>query len=97
MGVHNTFRITGGAGGVAHRGRGTLVDLGPVELGRLVGDQRLIGVHLDTGGRLETGGAVAGDDDVPDGGQLRQLRCQQRDQGRIDDDDVVLGVVGHVH
>lgn len=31
-----------------------------------------------------------------DGGQLRQLRCEQRDERGIDDDHAVFGMVGHV-
>lgn len=96
MAVGNTFRITGGARRVTHCGGGTLVDLGPVELDGLLGDQRFVRMHLHAVGSVDAVGRVAGDDDVLDGGELRKLWVEQRQQRRVDDDDLVLGVVRHV-
>ena len=80
MAVGNTFRVTGGAGGVTHRGGRTLVDLGPVEVDGLLGDQRFVRMNLHAVGSVDAVGGLARHDDVLDGGQLRQLRVEQRQQ-----------------
>ena len=100
--VHHALRHAGGAAGVAHGRGGPLVQLGPVELGRLGGQQLLVVVHLVAGAgqRPGVGGSLtrdrAGQHDVPDRFQAGQDRGQQRHERGLGDDHVVAGVVGDV-
>ena len=94
VGVDDALGVTRGAGRVTHCGSAQFVDLGPVELGGLIGDQALVGVNLHSLGSFESCSGGAGDDDVFDGGQRRKLRREKRNQGRVDDDHAVLGVIG---
>ena len=98
--VDHALGVAGGATRVAHGGRVTLVDLGPVEGVRLAGDQVVVQHDLLAGGaegvEVRRGGVGTGHQDVGDGLELRQLLGEQRDERVVDDDDAVLGVVGDV-
>ena len=59
------------------------------------GQQLLVVVHALAGGQLDVG-AVVDHDVVPDGLELLHQRPEQRQQRAVDEDDLVLGVVGDV-
>ena len=99
MRVDDALGVAGGAGRVAHRRGLVLVGDGrPVDrVGR--SQQGLVVVHLGAVAleRSHVGGAaVVHDHQVPDGGERRHQRGQQADQGPVDEDDLVLGVVDDV-
>ena len=92
MRVHDTLRITRGARGVAHRRCGTLVEFG-------VGEARLLGIEeivVGQNGSERTGVAATGHDDGLNRRQFAAHLGEQRDQRRVDDDDLVFGVVDDV-
>ena len=98
--VDHALRVARGAGGVAHRRGVALVEIGPVEGVVRGGQQLVVQVHLLAGDpqRVEVGrrGLGARHQHVLDGLEGGQLLGEEADQGVVDDDDLVLGVVGDV-
>ena len=98
--VDHALGVAGRAARVAHRRGGPLLDLGPVELLGLVGEEVLVEGHLLAAGakRVEIGGCGVrpGHQHVAHRLHLRQVRGQQADERVVDDHDLVLGVVGDV-
>ena len=92
--VDDALRVPGGAARVAHRGGQVLVR--DVEVDRLgVGQQRLVVEDPGVVGDLGVA-AVVHDHDVLDRLHRVDQRPQQRQHGAVDEDDLVLGVVGDV-
>ena len=95
--VDDALGVAGGAARVAHR-RG-LVLVPHVELDRRGrGQQLLVVVDLLARRRLvrHLARPVVHDDDVADRVELREQRPHELGQRPVDEDDLVLGVVGHV-
>ena len=94
--VDDALGVARGAARVAHR-RG-LVLVADVEGDRRRrGQQLLVVVHLLAGRRLgHLAGAVVHHHDVAHGLELLEQRPHQLGQRLVDEDDLVLGVVGHV-
>src|SRR6516162_11012018 len=95
MAVERALGIAGGAGGVAERGRGPLVELRPYEIWLLGRDQVLVARELGEAGRRL--GALLGHQH--DAAVLRKLRRQPLDQGDeagIDEEKPVAGVVDDI-
>ena len=91
--VDDALRVAGRAARVAHGRRRPLVDLGVVEAARLGGQQLLVGQDVGTQG---AGVALADDHEVLDGLELGRHPGQEGDEGGVDEDHPVLGVVGDV-
>ena len=68
--IDHTFRIAGGAGGVAHAAGGILVELRPGETRIAFGDQLLIAQRIAQRGRARHVGAAGHDDEAFDRRQL---------------------------
>ena len=98
--VDHALRVARRAGGVAHGGGVALVEIGPRERVVRGVEQLVVQVHLLAAGpqRVEVGarGVRTGDQHVLDGLEGGQLLGEQVDQGVVDDDDLVLGVVRDV-
>ena len=94
--VEHALRLAGGARGVAERGGAALVQLRPVELRGLAGDEAFLGQQLEAAAQRAVGrdiGLAAHDDDGAEAG--RQLVGQGRgagQQGRVDQQVGVLGI-----
>ena len=94
--VGDSLRVAGGAARVAHGAGGPLIDLRPVEGGRLAGDHLVVAVD-GSSARLERRGvAVADDDEVLDRLEGGRDLPEEWNEGVVDDHHAVLGVVRDV-
>ena len=94
--VEHALRIARGARRVAERRGRLLVELGPLERAGLVGDQLLVAEQLRDLGRGRHVGAVGHDHDVLHGLELVADALDDRHEVQVDEDDLVLGMVGDV-
>ncbi len=94
--VEHALGIAGRARGVAERRGGALVELRPVERARLVGDQLLVAQQVRDLGRGRHVGAVGHDHDVLHRLEMGPHALDDRQQVEVDEQDLVLGVVGDV-
>ena len=92
--VDNTFRIAGGAAGVTHGHRRTLVGLGPGKVLRRRGEQVLVAVHRHVA--QATGVPLADQDVGLDRRELTRDGSQHGQDGGVDDHHPVLAVVDDV-
>ena len=92
MRVDDALRVAGRAARVTHRRGRPFVDLGPLETGRLRGEQLVVAQHVAERGRV----AVADHDEVLDRLELAGDLREQRHEAVVDDDHAILGVVDHV-
>ena len=97
MAVDDAFGVAGGAAGVAHCGRGVLVDVRPVEFVRLAGHD--VGVAQHGLARFFQRGdvAVADRDHGVHRLEVGEYRRQHVGQRQIDQHHLVFGLVGDVH
>ena len=90
--IEHALRIAGGAGGVAHAGRGVFVEAFPGEIGIDLADPVLVGDRV-LQRRLRHVRGVGEHDVALDGRQLVGDLFQQRHEGEVDHHHAVLGVI----
>ena len=90
--VDDALRAAGRPTRVTHGRGGALVEVGPREAGLLGRQQPLVGERLAEG----RGVPLPDHDDRLDGLQFVLDACQQRNEGGVDDDAAVLGVVDDI-
>ena len=94
--IEHALGIARGARRVAERRGRLLVELGPLERAGLVGDQLLVAEQFRDLGRGRHVGAVGHDHDVLHGLELVVDGFDDRHEVQVDEDDLVLGMVGDV-
>ena len=97
VGVDDALGVAGGAARVTHR-RGLVLVVDPELDGVGAGEELLVVVDLLARRRLGqvAGHAVVHDHDVANRRELVEQRPRQPGERLVDEDDLVLGVVGHV-
>ncbi len=94
--IEHALGVAGRARGVAERGGRALVEVGPFQRAGLAGDQLLVAQQLgDLGGGRHVG-AVGHDHDVLHGLELLPHALDDRQQVQVDENDLILGMVGDV-
>ena len=93
--VQHALGVAGGAGGIAEAGSRLLVELRPFELGGLRSQQILVAVHV-LQRRLGHVIAVRHDDETLHALQFGLHLLQQRHEGQVDKDELILGMVRDV-
>ena len=92
VGIDHALRVASGAGCVAHPRRRPLIELRPGKIAIGFGDVALIGNHILQRclGHVRI---VRQDDDTFEAGDLGGNHLQQLDEGEIDEEHLVFGVV----
>ena len=94
MRVEHALRIAGGAGGVAEAGGGVLVEAAPGHVGRGLLDQAFVGERARQ--LVAEVRFVREDDEVLHAGDLVADARQDRQEGQVGEDDLIVGMVDDV-